>query len=116
MKNYKLKRVAAAVLISLSAISSTYAADTSSAIRGKITGPEGNPAENVKILVKHMPSGTVNEFITNSTGTFIGKGLRVGGPYQVVIDSDQFQDAQLNNIFLQLVILSFSTPIRTSRY
>lgn len=103
MKNCKLKLVAMAVLLSLGNVGGALAAaDTASAMRGKITGPQGNPAANVKVFVKHLPSGTVNEFITNSTGTFIGKGLRIGGPYEVTIDSEKFQNAQLNNIFLQL--------------
>jgi hypothetical protein len=103
MKNYKLKLVAAAIMLSLGAIGSVSAADdTSSAMRGKITGPEGNAAINVRVTVKHMPSGTIKEFMTNSTGTFIAKGLRVGGPYEITLDSDLFSDATVNNIFLQL--------------
>lgn len=103
MKNCKLKLVAAAVMLSLGTMGSVMAADdTSSSMRGKITGPQGNPAANVKIIVKHMPTGTVSEFTTNSTGTFIGKGLRVGGPYDITIDSDQFRDASLKNIYLKL--------------
>jgi hypothetical protein len=103
MKNSKLKLVAAAVMLSLGTIGSASAAvDTSSSMRGKITGPSGDPAANVKVVVKHMPTGTVSEFITNEKGTFIGKGLRVGGPYDITIDSDKFRDASLNNIYLQL--------------
>ncbi|MFT4928835.1 MAG: hypothetical protein ACI8WB_004955 [Phenylobacterium sp.] len=103
MKNCKLKLVAAAVMLSLGTMGSVSAAnDTSSSMRGKITGPAGNPAANVKVIVKHTPTGTVSEFTTNDTGTFIGKGLRVGGPYDVTIDSDKFQDASLSNVYLQL--------------
>jgi outer membrane receptor for ferrienterochelin and colicin len=102
MKNCKLKLIAAAVMMSLGTMGSVYAADTSSSMRGKITGPAGQVAANVKIKVKHLPTGTVSEFITNNTGTFIAKGLRVGGPYNITIDSDEFADASLNDVFLQL--------------
>ena len=40
----------------------------------------------------HQPSGTVREFLTNESGTFLAKGLRVGGPYLVTVDSDVYRD------------------------
>lgn len=102
MKNCKLKLIAAAVMMSLGTAGSVYASDTSSSIRGKITGPQGQVAANVKILVKHQPTGTVSEFVTNETGTFVAKGLRVGGPYTIVIDSNEFRDATMKDVYLKL--------------
>jgi outer membrane receptor for ferrienterochelin and colicin len=102
MKNCKLKLIAAAVMMSLGSLSSVQAAETTSNIRGKITGPEGQVASNVKITVKHEPSGTVTEYVTNDSGVFIARGLRVGGPYTVMIDSDEFQDATHNDLYLVL--------------
>ncbi|TMO95496.1 hypothetical protein CWC14_13760 [Pseudoalteromonas sp. S3260] len=78
------------------------AADTSSAMRGKITTPSGASAANVKIKVVHQPTGTISELTTNESGTFIANGLRVGGPYTVIIDSDTFNDTTVENIFLNL--------------
>ena len=102
MKNCKLKLIAAAVMMSLGTMGSAMASDTTSNIRGKITGPEGQNAANVKISVKHEPSGTVTEYVTNEAGVFMARGLRVGGPYTVTVDSDQFQDATHKNVFLVL--------------
>ena len=102
MKNCKLKLIAAAVMMSLGTMGSVQAAETSSSIRGKITGPAGQVAANVKITVKHQPSGTVTEYVTNDAGVFVAKGLRVGGPYQITVDSDQHRDTQMNGIYLQL--------------
>jgi len=78
------------------------AADTSSSMRGKILSPTGTAAANVKIIVIHEPSKTSREFITNDAGSFTAKGLRVGGPYTVIIDSDTYSDTTLDNIFLNL--------------
>ena len=102
MKNCKLKLIAAAVMLSLGSLSSVQATETTSNIRGKITGPEGQVASNVKITVKHEPSGTVTEYVTNDSGVFIARGLRVGGPYTVTIDSDDYQDATHNDLYLVL--------------
>lgn len=102
MKAHRLSRISGALVLALGLSTSAMAADTSSSMRGKIVGPEGNVASNVKIQLIHTPTGTVSEFVTNDNGTFVAKGLRVGGPYTVVIDSDKFSDAELNNIFLSL--------------
>ncbi|MCJ8273788.1 MAG: TonB-dependent receptor, partial [Psychrosphaera sp.] len=102
MKNCKLKLIAAAVMMSLGTMGAAQAADTTSTMRGKITGPEGQAAANVKIKVTHQPSGTVTEYVTNGSGVFLARGLRVGGPYTVVVDSDEYADETKNNIFLQL--------------
>jgi outer membrane receptor for ferrienterochelin and colicin len=88
--------------LALGASSMAYAADTTSSMRGTITGPDGKPAPNTKITLIHQPSGTVTEVTTNDAGAFSASGLRVGGPYEVIIDSDTYQDAVKEDIFLQL--------------
>ena len=96
----KIKHIALAVALAMG--SGAVLADTSSAIRGKITTPEGAAAAGTKIIITHVPSGTTREVVTNESGSFIASGLRVGGPYTVVVDSDTYSDETLNNIFLQL--------------
>jgi hypothetical protein len=54
------------------------------------------------VVIIHQPTGTVSEFTTNEDGTFTAKGLRVGGPYQVILDSDQYRDAVLEEVYLDL--------------
>ncbi|TMO69682.1 TonB-dependent receptor [Pseudoalteromonas aurantia] len=102
MKNVRLTKVAGALALALGVSVSAFAADTSSAMRGKITTPIGDAAANVKVTVIHEPTGTKSTFTTNESGTFIAKGLRVGGPYRVVLDSDTYSDTELDNIFLEL--------------
>jgi hypothetical protein len=91
-----------AVAACLGASGAVYASDTSSAMRGKITTPAGEAAANVKIKVIHEPSGTVTEYVTNEAGAFLAKGLRVGGPYTIVIDSDTFKDVTKERVYLSL--------------
>ena len=98
----KLTRVAAAVALSVGLASSAVAQETSSAIRGVILSPAGAPAANTKITIIHEASGTTRTFTTNDAGTFQSKGLRVGGPYTIIIDSDQYRDQRLENVFLSL--------------
>jgi len=102
--NNLLKRTAAAsaVAIALSMAAPAFANDTSSAIRGKITGPQGNAAVGTNITITHLPSGTKKTAVVNDGGFFNTKGLRVGGPYSITVDSDKFEDAKISDIFLSL--------------
>ncbi|MCG7531878.1 TonB-dependent receptor [Psychrobium sp. MM17-31] len=102
--NKLLKKTAAAsaVAAALSLSTAAFANDTSSGIRGKIVGPEGNVAANTKITVIHTPSGSVKETVTNENGIYSLKGLRVGGPYMIVVDSDVFQDKTEEGVVLNL--------------
>lgn len=85
------------------ALSSSYAmADTSSAIRGRISNPEGAAAAGTKVIILHVPSGTSRTVTTNESGSFVASGLRVGGPYKIIVDSDTYADETVSDVFLQL--------------
>lgn len=100
-KTTKLTRIAAAVALTLG-MSGIAIADTSSAMRGQIVGPQGEVVANTRVIIQHVPSGTVSTATTNSVGVFAATGLRVGGPYIVIIDSDVYEGKTLEDIFLQL--------------
>jgi hypothetical protein len=90
--------IAACVGVSGAAIAN----ETTSAIKGQITGPNGNPVAGTKITILHVPSGSVKTIEVNDAGYFTAKNLRVGGPYKVVVDSDVYADQEFNNINLQI--------------
>ena len=97
-----MKKRALCLAISAGLSGYAFAQDTTSSILGKITSPTGSPATQTRVIIVHQPSGTVSEVVTNETGAYSVKGLRVGGPYQVTIDSEVYRDAQLNNLYLQV--------------
>ncbi len=85
------------------ALSSSYAmADTSSAVRGRISNPEGAPAAGTKVIILHVPSGTSRTVTTNEGGSFVASGLRVGGPYKIIVDSESYADETVEDVYLQL--------------
>ncbi len=98
----KFSRIAAAVALSIGLSSTAMAQETSSAIRGNITGPMGNPAPGTEITLKHLPTGATKTITVNSAGQFTLSGLRVGGPYEITIDSDKFQDTIVSDVYLTL--------------
>ncbi len=102
MKKQLSKKLLPLAIAASLASTHAFANDTSSSMRGQVTGPSGNPATGTEITVIHIPSGTVKKATVNDAGLFTVKGLRVGGPYQVIVDSDTLEDTMLDDIFLTL--------------
>ena len=61
------------------------AQETAGQLNGLITNAQGAPAAGVTVEILHEPSGTSTTAITNAQGRFIGRGLRLGGPYKVTL-------------------------------
>lgn len=101
-KKTKLNRIAIAVALSYGMSTAVMAQETSSSMEGTITSPSGAPAAGTEITVIHVPSGTVKNVVVNNNGNFSLSGLRVGGPYRVVVDSGSFQDTTVNDVYLSL--------------
>ena len=98
----KLSRIAIAVAMSVGISTAAMAQETSSSIRGIITGPAGNPAPGTKVTVTHVPSGSQKIVEVGSGGAFNLSGLRVGGPYTITVDSTKFKDTSYDGISLTL--------------
>ena len=98
----KLNRIAIAVAVSIGLAAPAFAQETSSGISGKIVTPAGTPAAGTAVKIIHLPSGTVRNAVVNNSGSFNLKGLRVGGPYQIIVDSQTFQDTTVDGVFLEL--------------
>lgn len=101
MIKMKLTRIAAVVALTLG-LSGVAVAETSSSMRGQIVGPAGQVVADTRIIIEHVPSGTRTTAVTNEAGAFVASGLRVGGPYRVIIETDTFEGQTLEDIFLQL--------------
>lgn len=107
MNTYSLSRIAGALVVALGLSASVVSTDviantTSSGIKGQVVGPKGNAAVGTKVTITHIPSGTTKTALVNQSGGFSAKGLRVGGPYKIVINSDAFEDTELTDVFLTL--------------
>jgi hypothetical protein len=107
MNTYSLSRIAGALVVALGLSISVVSTDvmantTSSGIKGQVVGPKGNAAVGTQVIITHIPSGTTKTALVNQSGGFSAKGLRVGGPYKIIINSDAFEDTELTDIFLTL--------------
>ena len=77
------------------------AQETSSNIRGQVVSADGDPVAGAQVNIRHVPSGTVARSETGGTGQFFASGLRVGGPYEIRVVSDDYQTVIRDGIFLQ---------------
>ncbi|MFZ1988778.1 MAG: TonB-dependent receptor, partial [Alphaproteobacteria bacterium] len=93
---------AAAIAIVGGMVAGAHAQETSAVIRGVVTGPSGEAAAGVTVVVTHVPSGTTTTVKTNGAGVFVASGLRVGGPYTVELTSSAYQGQKIENVFTSL--------------
>ncbi|GGQ30370.1 TonB-dependent receptor [Shewanella litoralis] len=100
--SHKMSRLALATCFAMGVALPTSAADTASDIRGQIMGPAGSAASDAKVTIIHQPTGTITEVPVTADGQFSARGLRVGGPYIIKVDSDQFADTIEEDVYLQL--------------
>jgi hypothetical protein len=83
MRNHLLIGAAVAALVIPAAAS---AQETTSSIRGIVTA-DGAPVSGADVVITHIPSGTRSTARSNNDGSFQASGLRVGGPFTVVVTS-----------------------------
>lgn len=99
-KHARITQLSMALAIALSA-SPVMAQNTSSAISGEVVGANSQPLAGATVTIKHLESGSVSTAVTDASGRYSARGLRVGGPYTVTITKDG-QTQTRENVFLQL--------------
>ncbi|MBO1254547.1 TonB-dependent receptor [Alteromonas sp. 5E99-2] len=97
----KLNRVAVAVAISVGLSTAAVAQETSSAIRGVVESTAGQVVSNAKITITDTRTNISREFSTSDTGAFTARGLRVGGPYTVVVE-DELGSRTITDVYTNL--------------
>jgi len=90
-----------AALAALAPVAAVHAQTTSANLRGEIIDAAGAPVVGANVTIIHSPSGTASRAVTNETGQFFQSGLRVGGPYTVVVAAPGFEGEALNDVFLR---------------
>ncbi|GGB89475.1 TonB-dependent receptor [Pseudoduganella buxea] len=99
-KRLRLTQIALSLSIALAA-APTFAQNTTSAIGGRISGADGNPAAGATVTIVHVESGSVNNVTTDAQGRYVARGLRVGGPYTITIEKNGVTEKR-ENVFVNL--------------
>jgi hypothetical protein len=97
--NFSRTVLSAAVAIVIAA--PALAQNTTAAIGGQITGSDGKPAAGASVSIVHAESGSANKLTTDAEGRYSARGLRVGGPYTIVVTKGSEKSSR-DDVFLQL--------------
>jgi hypothetical protein len=101
MKNRFRKRILAGLVVALIA-SSALAQTTSSSMSGRIVDAAGKPVAGATVEILHVPSNSSRTVLTDADGRYSAQGLRVGGPFDVKASGDHGEQAEQENVYLQL--------------
>jgi hypothetical protein len=112
MRDWKFLACAVST-VAMVAAAPAYAQDTTSAINGQVTNEAGQSVAGARIVVLHVPSGTRVVTTADAAGRFSLSGLRVGGPYAVVVEAKGFANETIDGISLQIGD-TFALPVRMS--
>ena len=97
---YFLAASAASLSLACGLAAPVHAQETSSSVRGTVTGDSG-PVAGASVTVTHEPSGTTLTTTTDSGGNFSANGLRIGGPTTVTVDAPGYEMSSVSDVFLQ---------------
>src|SRR5690606_28571436 len=68
-------------MIAVLAAAPAFAQSTSAGLGGQVVGADGAPVAGAEVVITHTESGTVSRAVTDESGRYNARGLRVGGPY-----------------------------------
>lgn len=75
---------------------------TTSSMRGTVVDDKGAPVEGARIEAVHTPSGTRYASLTRADGRFAIPGMRVGGPYEIIVSRIGYQRQSRTGVFTSL--------------
>jgi len=93
-------KLAIATSVALGLSMTAMADDTASSIKGRINLPTTADNSSTVITIVHEASGLKRTVSVNESGDYSIRGLRVGGPYKLTIDTVSFDDRIIGDIYL----------------
>lgn len=97
----KLSLGASAVaLVAMAPMAAVHAQQTSSELRGSVVDVNGQPVAGARVTIIHTPTGSANVATTGGTGQFVQTGLRVGGPYNLMVSAPGFDGDAIEGLTL----------------
>ena len=97
----RLSKLSLALIAALVA-APAFAQSTSAGIGGHVAGANGQPVAGAEVTITHVESGTVSRALTDASGNYSARGLRVGGPYTITINKAGAGSNSQDNVYLGL--------------
>ncbi|MGI8561467.1 MAG: TonB-dependent receptor [Luteimonas sp.] len=89
-------------LIAALAAAPVFAQNTSAGVNGQVLGADGQPVIGAEVTIVHTESGTVSRAVTDASGRYNARGLRVGGPYTITVNKAGAGSSSQDGVFLNL--------------
>ena len=96
----RLSKLSLALVAALAA-APVFAQSTSAGVAGQVTAA-GQPVAGAEVTITHVASGTTNRVVTDATGRYNARGLRVGGPYTITVTKPGTGTDTESNVYLAL--------------
>lgn len=100
-----LKNCAQSIILALfilAAHENSFGQVTSSSVSGIVKSETGESLPGATVQLIHVPSGTSYGASANESGKYIIPGVRVGGPYKIIVSFVGYQSTEINNVFTSL--------------
>ena len=97
----RLSKLSLGLMLALAA-APVFAQSTSAGVGGQVVGADGQPVAGAEITITHAESGTVSRAVSDANGRYNARGLRVGGPYTIVINKAGAGSDSEENVYLSL--------------
>ena len=97
----RLSKLSMGLVLALAA-APIFAQSTSSGVVGQVMSAGGQPVAGAEVIITHVESGTVSRTTTDANGRYNARGLRVGGPYTIVINKTGEQKKTEDGVYLEL--------------
>ena len=91
-----------AVFLLLLAPVAGIAQEITGSVRGTVSTPAGDPASGETVTVTDTRTGSTRVVTTTDSGMFNVRGLTVGGPYTIRVDSSQYQGTVVTDVYTSL--------------
>lgn len=90
------------LILMFGATTATVAQETTASVRGTVQSPSGTPAAGAVVTITDTRTGSTRRVTTTNNGLFNIRGLLVGGPYTIQVDSDEYRGTVIHDVFANL--------------
>ena len=97
----RLSKLSLGLMVALAA-APVFAQSTSAGVGGQVVGADGQPVAGAEVTITHVESGTVSRAVTDASGRYNARGLRVGGPYTITVNKAGAGSDTEENVYLSL--------------
>ncbi|GHD74866.1 Oar protein [Luteimonas padinae] len=99
---FRVSKLSLGLIAALAAAPVFAQSATSAGVGGVVIGSDGQPVTNAEVTIVHVESGTTSRVVTDASGRYSARGLRVGGPYEITITKAGAGTKTEDNVFLGL--------------